>query len=98
VSAPDPDAVLEARVFAGGRTKAFGDVTQEEVRARADELRANSGWGPTARVAAVASAWAELARLMHSTGAATVADLDRDTVVGLAQKLWVVPPGGSLLV
>jgi hypothetical protein len=42
-------------------------------------------------------AWGELARLMHEHGASTVGDLDHATVAGLAERLWVVPPGGSLL-
>ena len=31
------------------------------------------------------------------TGAETVADLDPAAVSERAQKLWIVPPGGSLL-
>ncbi|MEA2419951.1 MAG: hypothetical protein QOE60_2157 [Thermoleophilaceae bacterium] len=96
-AAPDPDSVLAERVFAGGQTKSFGAVTADEVKARAAELRAATGWGPTARVAAVAMAWGELARLMDETQAQTVADLDRAAVAERAEKLWVVPPGGSLL-
>ena len=45
----------------------------------------------------MALAWSELGRLMRETGAATVADLDREAVVERAERLWVVPPGGSLL-
>ena len=48
-------------MFGGGRSKPFAELTAEEVRSRADELRAATGWGPTARVASVARAWAELA-------------------------------------
>ena len=43
-----------------------------------EELKAASGWGPTAKVASVAMAWAVFARLMEEQGAATVADVDRD--------------------
>ena len=93
----DPDSILAERVYAGGRSKPFGEVTAEEVRARADELRATTGWGPTARVAAVAMAWGELARLMDGSQAQTVADLDPEEVAARAERLWVVPPGGSLL-
>ena len=32
-----------------------------------------------------------------SEGAPTVADLDPATVAELAEQLWIVPPGGSLL-
>lgn len=94
---PDPETVLAERVFAGGRSKPFAELTAEEVRSRADEFRAATGWGPTARVASVARAWAELAKLMEEGGAATVADLDRDAVADRAEQLWVIPPGGSLL-
>jgi hypothetical protein len=93
----DPSAVLAEPVFAGGRSKPFAELTAGEVRARAEELRAATGWGPTAKVASVALAWSELARLMEDAGAGTVADLDPEVVCTRAQKLWVVPPGGSLL-
>jgi predicted DNA-binding transcriptional regulator YafY len=100
VSAPagrDPGSILGERVYASGRAKPFGELTAEEVRARADELRAATGWGPTARVAAVAMAWGELARLMDGAQAQTVADLDPEAVAERAERLWIVPPGGSLL-
>ena len=48
-------------------------------------------------IGSVALAWSELAGLMERTGARTVADLDRDAVAERAEKLWIVPPGGSLL-
>jgi len=94
---PDPDAVLAEPVFAGGRSKPFAEVTAAEVRARADELKAATGWGPTAKVGSVARAWSELARLMEDTNATTVADLDPTAVSERAQKLWIVPPGGGFL-
>jgi hypothetical protein len=94
---PDPDTVLAELVFSGDRSKPFAEMTADEVRSRAQELRAATGWGPTARVASVARAWVELARLMEDSCAATVADLERDAVAESAEKLWVVPPGGSLL-
>jgi hypothetical protein len=94
---PDPETVLAEQIFAGGRSKPFAELTAEEVRSRADELRAATGWGPTARVASVARAWGELAKLMEEHGAAKVADLDRDAVADRAEQLWVIPPGGSLL-
>ena len=42
-------------------------------------------------------AWGELARLMDGAQAQTVADLDHAVVAERAERLWVVPPGGSLL-
>jgi hypothetical protein len=94
---PDPAVVLAESVFAGGRSKPFGEMTRGEVAARAAELKEATGWGPTARVAGVALAWGELARLMEDAGATTVADVDPVAVAQRAEKLWVVPPGGSLL-
>jgi hypothetical protein len=90
-------SVLDENVFAGGRTKPFGELTAAEVKARAAELKSSTGWGPTAKVAAVATAWGELARLMDAAGARTVAELDPQDLDERAQRLWVVPPGGSLL-
>ncbi len=94
---PDPERVLAEHVFSGGRSKPFAELTIDEVRERAEELKAVTGWGPTARVGSVAMAWAELGRLMEHVEAATVGDLRHDAVVERAEKLWVVPPGGSLL-
>jgi hypothetical protein len=93
----DPRTALAEPVFAGGRSKPFAELTAAEVHARADELKATTGWGPTARVAGVAQAWTLFARAMDDAGAATVGDLDPETIAAHAEKLWVVPPGGSLL-
>ena len=94
---PDAQKVLAEKVFAGGRSKPFAEVTVDEVRARAQELRDATGWGPTAKVGSVAMAWGELARLMDAAGAPSVGDLDPGAVSERAERLWVVPPGGSLL-
>jgi hypothetical protein len=94
---PDATAILAEPVFAGGRSKPFAELTAAEVRARADELRAATGWGPTAKVGSVARAWSEFARAMEEAGATTVADLDRDTIASSAARMWVIPPGGTLL-
>ena len=94
---PDADRVLAEPVFGGGRSKPFAEMTADEVRRRAEELKAATGWGPTAKVASVALAWSMFARLMEENGAGTVAELDRETVCEHAEKLWVIPPGGSLL-
>ena len=74
--ADDPVAEIEAR---------------EEVAARARELKDATGWGPTMRVAPVARAWADLAREMEAGDAATVRELDRETIERLAQPLWIAP-------
>ena len=61
----DPATVLAELVYAGGRSKPFGELTVIEVNERADELRGVAGFGPTARVAPVAMAWGELGRQMQ---------------------------------
>jgi hypothetical protein len=94
-SSPELERILGQQVFIRGATRPFGELTLPDARARADELRAAAGWGPTARVAPVAMAWRELAMAMERTGAATVGELHAEVVVELAPKLWVVLPGGS---
>lgn len=81
----------------GGGSVPFGEFTVAEVRARAAELQAVVGFGPTARVAGVARAWAELARTMEAAGVARVCELGPERGAEFARKLWVVPPRGSLL-
>jgi hypothetical protein len=88
---------LEQPVYADGAYKPFGEFTLAEVRARAEELKAATGWGPTARVGGVARGWSELARTMSSAGLDQVRQLEPDVAEAFARKLWVVPPGGSLL-
>jgi hypothetical protein len=97
VSAETDAATLLTPVFAEGGYKPFGELTAADVAARATELKEATGWGPTAKIATVARAWADLARQMNDAGAATVGDLGTDVAAGLAEGLWVVPPGGSLL-
>jgi hypothetical protein len=83
----------------GGRergSKPFGAFTLSDAHARAAELSSVVGFG-TARVAGIARGWAELARAMEAAGARTVAELDAGRAAEFARKLWVVPPGGSLL-
>ena len=90
-------SVLATSVHVAGGAKPFGELTQAEVAARAAELDDVVGFGPTTRVASVAHAWTELARRMEIEGAANVAALGEATVAELAEPLWIVPPGGSLL-
>lgn len=94
MSSDDP---LLAPVYATGRYKPFGEFTLADVHARASELAAATGWGPTARVASVARAWAELASAMQRARCATVAELDPGAGAEFARRVWAVPPGGSLL-
>lgn len=94
MSGPDPavQRIVEQQVFVRGANRPFGEVTQDDARARADELRAAVGWGPTARVAPVAMAWRELAQTIDRAGVATVAELEPDVLVALAPRLWVTLP------
>jgi hypothetical protein len=85
--------ILSTPIFINGANRAFGELTLDDVRARADELRAATGWGPTARVAPVARAWRELALEMERRGAASVGELDGPLLANLAPQLWVVLPG-----
>lgn len=89
--------ILAQPVSFAGADVAFGELTVEQARERADELRAVVGFGPTARVAPVARAWRELAIALDAAGAERVGELPDETLLALAPKLWVVPPGGSLL-
>ena len=98
---PAPDALLETvlgtPIAIDGTPQAFGTLTREQVRARAAELKAAVGFGPTIRVAPVALAWRELEIALDRAGVATVAELDGESILALAPKLWVLPPGGTLL-
>ncbi|HUB04774.1 MAG TPA: hypothetical protein VMA76_06880, partial [Solirubrobacteraceae bacterium] len=66
---PELRRILDQEVFIDGANRPFGSLTPDHVRARADELRAAVGWGPTARVAPVAQAWRELSMAMDRAGA-----------------------------
>jgi len=91
------DEIVRRGVFIRGADRPFGELTVEDARTRADELRAATGWGPTMRVAPVAQAWRELAMTMERTGSASVSELDPQVVVELAHKLWIVLPGGGMM-
>jgi hypothetical protein len=83
---------LAQPVFVDGANVPFGELTLDQVRARAGELRADVGWGPTARVAPVARAWAEFANAMAEAGAARVAELPAEVIEAQARRLWVLMP------
>ncbi len=89
--------ILRQTVFVDGENRPFGELTRAQVTARADELRASVGFGPTTRVAPVARAWRELGLALERAGVGSVGELGEDVVGELAPKLWIVPPGGSLL-
>jgi hypothetical protein len=81
---------LAQPVYAQSEYKPFGDFTLAEVQARAAELSAAAGWGPTARVGGVARGWSELGRAMSAAGAARVRDLGAAEAGAYAKRLWVV--------
>ena len=89
----DLRAILAQQVYIRGANRPFGELTVEDARSRADELRAAVGWGPTARIAPVAQAWRELSIAMDKAGAATTSELEPDVLVALAPRLWVTLPG-----
>ena len=89
---PELRRILDQEVFTDGANRPFAELTAENVRARADELRSAVGWGPTARVAPVAQAWRELSIAMDGAGAATVGELDPEALMKLAPRLWVTLP------
>jgi hypothetical protein len=84
-------------VYATDGYKPLREFTLQDVQARARELSDATGWGPTARVGTVARAWSQLAREMTSAGVGTVSELGVQDGEALARRLWVTPPGGSLL-
>lgn len=90
--AADVCRILGQQVFTRGANRPFAELTIDDARSRADELRAAVGWG-TARVAPVAQAWRELAIAMDGAGASTVGELDPEVLIGLAPRLWVTLPG-----
>lgn len=94
-------AILAERVWSADGYKPFGEMTRADVEARAAELAAAAKVAAMAqRTAPVAAAWRALAEQMEREGAAEVADLDHGEDSALAERagrLWVVPPGGSLL-
>lgn len=94
---PRFDELLNTPVSFAGSQRRFGELSRDEVEARAAELREAAGLGHRSRVGAVAAAWSRLATLMHECGAKTVAELDPGELEPLAEPLWIRPPGGSLL-
>ena len=88
----DVQQILEQQVYIRGANRPFAELTTDDARSRADELRAAVGWGPTARIAPVAQAWRELSIAMDGAGAGTVGELDPEVLLKLAPRLWVTLP------
>ena len=86
------DQILAQPVFVEGANVPFGELSRDQVDARAQELRLTTGWGPTARVGPVARAWAELGRAMEQSGVSSVGALPAELLGEVAPRLWVVLP------
>ncbi len=76
---------------------AFGEVGAAAARTHGEQLAELTSFGPTQRIRPVARAWKELADELEKRGAETVAELDPATVVGYAERLWIIPPPTSML-
>jgi hypothetical protein len=84
-------------VHIAGRARRFTEVTAEDARRQAAELKQAGTWGPLQRVVKVALAWTELARVIEETQVATVGELDDDTVLLWAERVWVIAPEEGLI-
>jgi hypothetical protein len=91
------DRALATEVSVAGVGKKFGELSADDAATQAAALGAATGFGHRSRVGGVAAAWRELGSRMRDHEVARVSDLDPEEIETLAQKLWVVPPGGSLL-
>jgi hypothetical protein len=91
------EQLLQCELFIDGASRAFGTVTLEQARARAEELRAVCGWGPTMRVLPVARAWRELTIAMELNAVGSVAELDVALVVEIAQRLGVTMSSAPMM-
>jgi hypothetical protein len=95
---PDVEQILQTKVSLGeAGAKPFGQLTAQDVGAHGDRLSDAAGWGTEKRVQPLANAWRTLAEGIERDGVAAVADHDPEMVAKQAEKLWIVPPGGSLL-
>ena len=93
----DVSDILVRTVSIAGIEKVFGEITIDDAKQQAAELKALVGWGPMAKVGAIARAWNELAGTLDHRGAETVADLEPAQVVSAATDLWVIPPGRGMV-
>jgi hypothetical protein len=92
--------VQEARtrtVHIGDEDRPFGEVTADEARAQSAELKEAGSFGPLQRVAKVALAGAELAAVIDEAGVGAVGELDDETVVLWAERVWVIAPEAGMI-
>ncbi len=81
----------------GDGKRAFGEVGAGDARRQGERLAELTSFGPTQRVRPVARGWKELADELEARSAEAVADLDPETIVTYAQRLWIIPPPTSQL-
>lgn len=91
------DDLLTRSVFVRDRYVSFGEVTQADAIALAEQFSGLSGGGLEQNVAPVGRAWRELASLLGEQGAETVADLGAEKAGEFGERLRIVPRGGSWL-
>lgn len=101
VVAEEPKAevrdALAKPVYCGEAYIPFGELGAAEARQLGAELGSVGSWGPMTKVGSVARSWQELAEAIEAAGAEKVADLPADQAADFAERLWILPPGGSLL-
>jgi Fe-Mn family superoxide dismutase len=97
--APVPEVadILLRQVTVCGAERIFGELTADDARQHSTELKALAGWGPLAKIGAIARSWGDLATTLKKREAATVADLDPGLVEKAAIELWIVPPDRSMV-
>ena len=88
---------LTRPIHIGGANKTFAEVTLADARSQATQLKSVAGWGMT-RVMPVARAWADLVRMMEQAGVERVEELDTDSMMAMARKLWIISPKGDSLI
>lgn len=93
----DREKLLAETIHIDGAYRTIAELTLDQVRARADELKEVTGFGPTAKVGPVALAWRELTMAMERQGVGTVAEIEPARFDEISPRLWIIPPGGGLL-
>lgn len=91
------DDILDRQVYVRDRYLPFGEVTQTDARALAEQFSGLTGGGLEQNVAPVGSGWRALADLMEERGVDTVAGLGGEVAAEFGERLRIVPRGGSWL-
>ena len=91
------DDILDREVYVRDRYLPFGELTQADARALAEQFSGLTGGGLEQNVAPVGSGWRQLAELMQERGVETVAELGVEVAAEFGERLRIVPRGGSWL-